>query len=167
MMSWDFARYIPQHKFGKNRVQLLFSCRSSTHPNSEYLPCFRHVSTLTKTVSQVSWCFNIGINVNQFISTCDQTNIARCTTDPGYWVYNLSYLFDCIEFVFILATEITQVSWHHLHYLRICPLRGATCISCKFGHQGAPLALPHCLRLPFWLHQLVLGWYLHQPGSHQ
>ena len=25
------------------------------------------------------------------------------TTDPGYWVYNLNYLFDHIEFVFILS----------------------------------------------------------------
>ena len=30
-------------------------------------------------------------------------NIARGTTDPGYWVYNLNYLFDFIEFVFYLG----------------------------------------------------------------
>ena len=36
-------------------------------------------------------------------------NIARGTTDPGYWVYNLNYPFDYIEFVFNLAEEVTQV----------------------------------------------------------
>ena len=41
--------------------------------------------------------------LNQFV------NIARGTTDPGYWAYNLNYPFDYIEFVFILAGEVTQV----------------------------------------------------------
>ena len=36
----------------------------------------------------------------------------------------------------------------------------------KFG-QMTPLALPHCLGLFYWLYQLVLSWYLHQPESHQ
>ena len=31
----------------------------------------------------------------------------------------------------------------------------------------APLALPHCLGLPYWHHQLVLICYPHQPESHQ
>ena len=52
-------------------------------------------------------------------------NIAKGTTDPGYWVI----FFDCIEFVFILAAEITQVLWHHLHNLRIRLPGGATCIA--------------------------------------
>ena len=38
-----------------------------------------------------------------------KTNIARGTTDPEYWVYNLNYLFDWIRFVFISAAEIIQV----------------------------------------------------------
>ena len=29
--------------------------------------------------------------------------------DPGYRVYNLNYLFDWIDFVFIQAAEMTQV----------------------------------------------------------
>ena len=49
-------------------------------------------------------------------------NIARGTTNPGYWVYNLSYLFDCIEFVFILAAEI------------VLKFRGTIGITCKFVH---------------------------------
>ena len=32
-------------------------------------------------------------------------------------------------------------TWRHLHYLQIWPPDGATCISCKYGHQMAPLAL--------------------------
>ena len=36
-------------------------------------------------------------------------NIARGTTDPGYRVYNLNYLFNYIEFESILAAEITQI----------------------------------------------------------
>ena len=31
----------------------------------------------------------------------------------------------------------------------------------------APLALPHCLALPYWHRQLVLSYYPHQPESHQ
>ena len=31
--------------------------------------------------------------------------------------------------------------WRHLHYLQIWPPDGATCISCKFGHQMAQLGL--------------------------
>ena len=37
------------------------------------------------------------------VSPNDQT---RGTTDPGYPVYNLIYLFDYIEFVFILAGKV-------------------------------------------------------------
>ena len=29
----------------------------------------------------------------------------------------------------------------------------------------APLALPHCIGLPYWHFELVLSWYLHQPES--
>ena len=36
-------------------------------------------------------------------------NIARGITDPGYRVYNLNSLFDCIEYAFIQAAEMTQV----------------------------------------------------------
>ena len=37
----------------------------------------------------------------------------------------------------------------------------------KVGHQVLSLALPHCFGMSYWHHQLVLGWYLHQPESHQ
>ena len=37
------------------------------------------------------------------------SNIASGTKDPGYWVYNLNYLFHYIRFVFISAAGITQV----------------------------------------------------------
>ena len=72
-------------------------------------------------------------------------NIARGTTDPGYWVYDLN----------------------HFANLQIWKSSGATCISHKFDHQMASLALPFCLGLPYWYYQLVLSWYLHQPESHQ
>ena len=38
-------------------------------------------------------------------------HIARGTTDPEYWIFDLNYLFYQIEFVIvsILAAEITQV----------------------------------------------------------
>ena len=49
----------------------------------------------------------------------------------------------------------------------VWPPSGATCFSSNFGHQMAPLALPHCLGLPYWHHQLVLSCYPHQPESHQ
>ena len=57
----------------------------------------------------------------------ENINIARGTTDPGYSILNLSYLSIKIEC--------------YLHWLKIWPPDGATCISCKFGHQMAPLAL--------------------------
>ena len=77
-------------------------------------------------------------------------------------------------------------TWHHLHWLQVWPPDAAICFSCKFGHQMAPLALVSnlatrwhhlhchiamhcndCLGLPYWHYQLVLGWYLNQPESHQ
>ena len=78
-------------------------------------------------------------------------NIARGTTDPG----NLNHFSDRNQFD------------GHLHWFQLWPAGGVTCISYKCGHQVAPLALPHCLWLPCWHHQLVLSCYLHQPESHQ
>ena len=82
---------------------------------------------------------------------CFVQNIARGTTDPGYWVFNLNYLVDQIEFIFI--HKITQVSdsvawvrcattwigWEfgHLHWYKFSHL-GNTCISCNFGHKVVP-----------------------------
>ena len=37
----------------------------------------------------------------------------------------------------------------------------------KVGHQVVSLTLPHCLGMSYWLYQLVLSLYLHQPESHQ
>ena len=54
-----------------------------------------------------------------------------------------------------------------LHQLQIWSSGGPACISCKFGHQVGPVALPHCLGLPYWHHKFVLSWYLHQPELHQ
>ena len=88
-----------------------------------------------------------------------QINIVRGKTDPGYWVHNLSKSFNLntlklisvklLELVANLATR-----WRHLHWLpilppdaslaywfQIWPPDGANCISCKFAHQMAPLAL--------------------------
>ena len=31
--------------------------------------------------------------------------------------------------------------WRHLQYLQIWPPDGTTCMSCKFGHQMAPLEM--------------------------
>ena len=75
-------------------------------------------------------------------------NIARGTTDPGYWVHDLNKLFQLKLFQINFSLD-------------------ATCISFIVGHQMAPLILPHCLRLPYWHHQLVLSCYHHQPESHQ
>ena len=43
-------------------------------------------------------------------------------------------------------TLVTNLAtrWRKLHWFQFWPLCGATCIGCKFGHQVAPLALPHC-----------------------
>ena len=73
-------------------------------------------------------------------------NIARDTTDPGYWVSDLNYLVDQIEFVTILDNSSFRLNYlgllcHHLNWLQIWPPDGATCIDCKFGHKMAPHAL--------------------------
>ena len=51
--------------------------------------------------------FNIAINMCVRVQK-KNVNIAGGTTDPKYWVYNLNYVFDWIEFVFIQAAEKTQ-----------------------------------------------------------
>ena len=43
---------------------------------------------------------------------------------------------------------------------------GGTCIVSKVGHYVVLLALQHCLELPYWHYQLILGWYLHQLSLH-
>ena len=69
----------------------------------------------------------------------------------------------------VLVQNLTT-RWCHQNWFQIWPTGGAICISSKFDHQMASLeslALPHCLGLPYWHHQLILSWYLHQPESHQ
>ena len=50
-------------------------------------------------------------------------------------------------------------TWHHLHWLQVWPPDAAICFSCKFGHQMAPLALPHCNALQWlpWIALLALS----------
>ena len=43
-----------------------------------------------------------------------------------------------------LVTHLAPLAW-----FQFWPPDGATCISNKFGHQVALLALPHCLWLPY------------------
>ena len=80
-------------------------------------------------------------------------NIARGTTDPGYWLFNLSYVISPAKYNACIGSKLGQhvmqlelvpslaTRWCYLHYLQNCPPDGAICISCKFGHQMAPLAL--------------------------
>ena len=69
-------------------------------------------------------------------------NIARGTTDPGYRVLNLDYLFNYIECVSIL--DNTSFSFnclgpfcHHLNWLQIWRPDGATCIDYKLRHTSS------------------------------
>ena len=66
-------------------------------------------------------------------------NIARGTTDPEIdsvtWI-ELGNKIAPLTLVAYLATR-----WRHLHYLQIWPTDGAIYISCKFGHQMAPLEI--------------------------
>ena len=50
----------------------------------------------------------------------------------------------------VLATESTCYFFVYLHWFQFWPPGGATCISYKFGHQVAPLALP-------WIALLVIS----------
>ena len=71
-----------------------------------------------------------------------QQNIARGTTDPGYKVYNLNYLFnfyhDVVQLTLIpnLATN-----WRHLHWLQIQPPDGAAYIGSRFSQHVVSLVL--------------------------
>ena len=58
-------------------------------------------------------------------------NIARGTTDPGYWVLSL------------------YLEFNSLHWLKIQSPSGSTCSCYKFGQHKVPLALSHCLELPY------------------
>ena len=51
---------------------------------------------------------------------CCSKNIARGTTDPGYWLFNLSYLSSSIEC--------------HQHWFQIWPTCNAISIGSNFGH---------------------------------
>ena len=67
---------------------------------------------------------------------CLYKNIARGTMDPGYCLFNLSYLSSLkLALVPILITR-----WGNLHWLQNCPPDGATCISSKLDHQVESLA---------------------------
>ena len=55
-----------------------------------------------------------------------QQNIARGTTDPGYWVFSLNYLVDLLEFVSFLDNLSFRLNClgplcHHLNCLQIWP----------------------------------------------
>ena len=82
-------------------------------------------------------------------------NIARGTVDQGIdsitWSYLINYKFD---------QRLAPLA-----LLQIWPPGSATCINCKFGHQVASLALPHCLGFSYWHHQFVLVSY--QPESNK
>ena len=114
-----------------------------------------------------------------------ELNIARGTTDPGYWVFNLNYLVDHIKFVCILDNSSFRLNclgplWYHLnwlqiwppddatcidykfshlHQLKFWPLGCATCISWKWGHQVAPLAFTQNTVIRWcqlhWFHQIA------------
>ena len=87
-------------------------------------------------------------------------NIARGTTHPEFWVYNLNYLFDWTRFVFISAAEIIQVIdsilWvrcasGNVFCLQMWPPDGTSCISCRFGQKLALLELVTSLATK-WCH---------------
>ena len=115
--------------------------------------------------------FNI-LNVkHKYILTSEEKNLTRGTTEPGYWVFNLNYLVDQIEFVSILdnsSFRLDCVGWLQIwppdgatcidykfhHQLQLWPLGGATCIGWKLGHQVVPLA---------FVQHLVIRWrHLHR-----
>ena len=83
------------------------------------------------------------VKVDFYTSKCkkkvkfNKKNIARGTTDPEIdsltWI-ELGNKIAPLTLVAYLATR-----WRQLHYLQIWPPDGTTCISCKYGHQMAPL----------------------------
>ena len=106
-------------------------------------------------------------------------------TNIGIYSYKKWYKYDTNKYLYRKIFEYIRISEYSSHPVLELELSlllkrmqiqskrkfkiktGATCISYsyKFGHLVAPLALPHCLCLPYWHHQLVLSCYLHQPQS--
>ena len=80
-----------------------------------------------------SWGQIILLNLSGWLTHSLELNIARGTTDPGYWFWNLSYI-SCKKINIQSKGKFNLKS-------------GATCISCKFGHQVTPLEFQHCLGL--------------------
>ena len=84
----------------------------------------------------------------------------RCCCISQFQIYDISWKQICILFEFAFSDLLNIVS-KFVHQASLA-LFGS-----KVGHQVLSLALPHCFGMSYWHHQLVLGWYLHQPESHQ
>ena len=73
--------------------------------------------------------------------------------------YFLKPVFISLEYAF---SDLLQIDSKFGHQIMSLALLGS-----KFGHQVVSLVLPNCLGMSYWHYRLVLGWYLHQPESHQ
>ena len=128
---------------------------SECRPNFRFLTKFQNLDQISESrpnyrlqVVQNTPC----VRVFQ-LSRIRNENIARGTTDPGYYLFNLSYLSSLkLALVPILITR-----WRNLHWLQNCPPDGATCISSKLDHQVESLASVAKLSTR-WRHLHELQW---------
>ena len=77
-------------------------------------------------------------------------NIARGTTDPE--IDSVTWIEFCNNMA-PLANLATR--WRHLYLI-------VAYLVTKWHNLHHQDASPHCLELPYWHYQLVLGWYFHQ-----
>ena len=83
--------------------------------NELFLSCYHHLCVASQTTDgklQDKTCGDVTLHIparRKIRPDGNFTwNIARGTTDPGYRVYNLNYIFNYIEFVFILALVLVH-----------------------------------------------------------
>ena len=92
-----------------------------------------------------------------------QGGVTCISSNFGHQVALLAFVENVANCWFFLHHQVVPLAlvtnlaarWHNFHWFQFWPPGGATCISYKFGHQVAPLALSYCLGLPYWQYQLV------------
>ena len=122
--------------------------------------------------------FNFFSNFSQLFSTFFQPVFNFFQNKFNFFQKNFYFFSPFFQFFFTFSLTFFQYFFNifsnffqlffstFLNLFSTCQL-AFFCISFNVGHQMAPLALPHCLGLPYGHHQLVLSCYPHQPESHQ
>ena len=103
----------------------------------------------------------MGPCVKQGLLSLTAKSWLRCSCISQHQICNISENQSCISCEYAFS-DLLQIASKFGHQIMSLALLGS-----KFGHHVVSLVLPNCLGMSYWHYQLVLGWYLHQPESHQ